>query len=121
MRQTERRQMRYYIALVQSRPDVGFGVTLPDFPGWRAAVRRFDEARPAATVGLAAHIREMVAYGEAIPEPSSFEDLAADPRCQDCEALLVAAPPVDEAAAARVPARDPFHRISNDEWPDASA
>jgi predicted RNase H-like HicB family nuclease len=113
--------MRYYIALAHSSPDRGFAVTLPDFPGWRAMVRSFDEIRPAAARGLAAVIEGLLARGGAIPEPSSFDALMAAPGNQDCEALLVPAP--EPAAAAHAPGRpdDPFHRASNDEWPEASA
>jgi len=109
--------MRYYIALAQSSPRGGFTLSLPDFPSWRAAARSIDEARAAASRGLARRIEDMLAYGETVPEPSSFADLIADPRYRGCETLLVAAPPLDRRDAADAP----FHRISNDEWPEASA
>jgi predicted RNase H-like HicB family nuclease len=112
--------MRYYIALAHCDPRRGFAVTFPDFPGWLAHARCFEEARVTAAEGLALLIEEMQACGEALPEPSSFADLAVDPNGQDCETLLIAGPVNLGRRVFRANAGARFRAGFNDEWPEAS-
>jgi predicted RNase H-like HicB family nuclease len=113
--------MRYYIALAHNDPGRGFAITLPDFPGWFARVRRFDEVRAAAGEGIAALIEEMASCGEAIPEPSSFDDLLAHPSPRDCKALLVATRTIANRRLPLSASGNRFREISYDGWPEASA
>lgn len=67
--------MRYYIGLIHKDGDSDFGVSFPDLPGVITAGKSLDEARAMAEEALAFHIEGLVADGEAIPEPSSLEDV----------------------------------------------
>jgi len=51
------------------------------------------EARAFAEEALALHVEGMIEDGEAIPEPSSFEAVMADPANRDGVAILVEAAP----------------------------
>jgi HicB-like antitoxin of HicAB toxin-antitoxin system len=113
--------VRYYIALAHCDPRRGFAVTFPDFPGWFANVRNFDQVRVVAARGLALLIEEMQSCGETVPHPSSFDDLASDPNGPDRETMLIAGPPILGERAFRPHAGARFSAGFNDEWPDAPA
>ena len=49
-----------------------------------------DDARAMAEEALAFHIEGLMADGEAIPEPSSLEEIMADPDNRDGVAILIA-------------------------------
>ncbi|TIV48242.1 MAG: CopG family transcriptional regulator, partial [Mesorhizobium sp.] len=70
--------MRHYIGLIHKDADSDFGVSFPDFPGVITAGTSLDEARMLAEEALAFHVEGLVDDGEAIPEPSSLEDVMAD-------------------------------------------
>jgi predicted RNase H-like HicB family nuclease len=82
--------MHAYIGLIHKEADSDFGVSFPDFPGVVSAGTSLDEAQAMAEEALAFHIEGLVADGEAIPEPSSLEDVMADPENRDGVAILVA-------------------------------
>jgi predicted RNase H-like HicB family nuclease len=82
--------MRQYIGLIHKEADSDFGVSFPDFPGVVTAGTSLDDARAMAEEALAFHIEGMVADGEAIPAPSSLEEVMADPQNRDGVVLLVA-------------------------------
>ncbi|WP_158814461.1 type II toxin-antitoxin system HicB family antitoxin [Methylocapsa sp. S129] len=113
--------MRRYIALVQVSPDRGLSAQLPDFPGLFSAARSFDKLRHALGDHLASAIEEMERAGQALPEPSSFEKLMADPGNADRAALLVSAQRAKQNVAGEVRPAEPLHAQSNDEWPEAEA
>ncbi|TIP77901.1 MAG: type II toxin-antitoxin system HicB family antitoxin [Mesorhizobium sp.] len=82
--------MKQYIGLIHKDTDSDFGVSFPDFPGVVTAGTDLDDARAMAEEALAFHIEGLVEDGEAIPEPSSLEDVMADADNRDGVAILVA-------------------------------
>lgn len=82
--------MAHYIALIHKDADSDYGVSFPDFPGCISGGVTLDEAREMAAEALAFHIEGMVEDGEAIPEPSSLEQVMADHENRDGVAILVA-------------------------------
>src|SRR4051812_2732136 len=83
---------RQYIALIRKDEGSDYGVSFPDLPGCVTAGRTLDEARAFAEEALALHLEGLSHDGEAIPEPSSLEDVMSDPEHRDGVAILVAAP-----------------------------
>jgi predicted RNase H-like HicB family nuclease len=81
--------MRHYIALIHKDADSAFGVSFPDLPGLVTAGSSLDEARAMASEALPFHVRGMVEDGEALPEPSSLEEIMADRENRDAVAILV--------------------------------
>lgn len=82
--------MRQYIGLIHKEADSDYGVSFPDFPGVATVGTSLDDARAMAGEALAFHIEGLVSDGEAIPEPSSLEDVMADAQNRDGVAILVA-------------------------------
>jgi len=78
-----------YIAYLHKEKKSDFGVSFPDFPGCITAGKTLDEARLMAGETLAMHIAGMAEDGEAIPEPSTIDDLAEDPDRKGAVAFLV--------------------------------
>ena len=81
--------MADYIAYLHKDSGSDYGVSFPDFPGAITAGRTLDEAKDLAREVLNLHIRGMLQDGEAIPQPSTLEDLAQDPVLQGAVAFLV--------------------------------
>ena len=71
--------MTSYIALLFKDPNSDYGVAFPDFPGCVTAGESQDEARKLAAEVLAFHVDGMRAAGEAVPKPSTMDDIMADP------------------------------------------
>ncbi|UCI06263.1 type II toxin-antitoxin system HicB family antitoxin [Mesorhizobium sp. B1-1-8] len=90
--------MRHYIGLIHKEADSDFGVSFPDFPGVVTAGTTLDDARAMAEEALAFHVDGLVEDGEAIPEPSSLDDVMADSDNRMGVAILVAL----KAEAAKV-------------------
>ncbi|MET3581212.1 putative RNase H-like HicB family nuclease [Mesorhizobium robiniae] len=82
--------MKQYIGLIHKDTDSDFGVSFPDFPGVVTAGTDLDDARAMAEEALAFHIEGLVEDGEAIPEPSSLEEVMANANNRDGVAILVA-------------------------------
>jgi predicted RNase H-like HicB family nuclease len=80
--------MKQYIALIHKDADSDYGVSFPDLPGVISAGSTLDEARDMATEALALHIEGLIEDGEAIPEPSSLEDVMANAENRDGVAVL---------------------------------
>ena len=91
--------MRSYIGLIHKDPRSEFGVSFPDFPGCISAGATLDEARTNAEEALAFHVEGMAEDGDAIPEPSSLEQIMADPENRDAVVVLI---PLREQAARTV-------------------
>jgi predicted RNase H-like HicB family nuclease len=87
--------MRQYIALIHKVADSDYGVSFPDLPGVISAGSTLDEARNMATEALAFHLEGLAEDGEAVPEPSSLEDIMQDPANKDGVAVLISAPAAD--------------------------
>lgn len=81
--------MRHYIGLIHKDADSDFGVSFPDFPGVVTAGTTLDDARAMAEEALALHIEGLAEDGEAIPEPSSMEDVMSDPDNRSGVAILI--------------------------------
>ena len=93
--------MRSYIGLIHKEANSDFGVSFPDFPGVVTAGKSLDDARAMAEEALALHIEGMLADGEVVPEPSSLEDVMANPENRDGVAILVSSK-TDNRKAVRV-------------------
>jgi predicted RNase H-like HicB family nuclease len=93
--------MRHYIALIHKDADSDYGVSFPDLPGVITAGSDLDEARAMAAEALALHLKGVAADGEAIPEPSSLEDIMANAENKDGVAVLIPAP-AEEVKTVRV-------------------
>lgn len=83
--------MKHYIGLIHKEADSDFGVSFPDFPGLITAGTDLDDANAMAVEALAFHIEGMIADGEAVPEPSSIEEIMTDPRNRSGVVVLVSA------------------------------
>ena len=83
--------MADYVALIHKQPTSDFGVSFLDFPGCVTAGTTLAEARRHAAEALALHIDGMIEDGEAIPEPSSLEDLMTAAEGYAAVAFLVPA------------------------------
>jgi predicted RNase H-like HicB family nuclease len=70
--------MRKYIGIVHKDPQSDYGVSFPDFPGAVAAAPTFKEAVEMAAKALLLNVEGMIAEGEAIPEPSTREQVLAN-------------------------------------------
>ena len=78
-----------YIAYLHKDGKSDFGVSFPDFPGCVTAGKTLEEARRLAGEALALHIAGMAEDSEAIPEPSTIDDVANDPAMKGAVAFLV--------------------------------
>src|SRR3569623_920965 len=81
--------MRHYIGLIHKDAGSDFGVSFPDLPGLATAGTTLDEARDMAEEALAFHLEGMAEDDEAIPEPSSLEEIMSDPENRSGVAILV--------------------------------
>jgi predicted RNase H-like HicB family nuclease len=84
--------MRQYIGLIHKDAESDYGVSFPDLPGCISAGSTLDEARNMATEALAFHLEGLAEDGEAVPEPSSLDQIMNDPENRDGVAVLIAAP-----------------------------
>lgn len=81
--------MRHYIGLIHKDADSDFGVSFPDLPGLVTAGTTLDEARDMAEEALALHLEGILEDGASVPEPSSLEEIMADPENRSGVAILV--------------------------------
>jgi predicted RNase H-like HicB family nuclease len=93
--------MPNYIGLIHKDAGSDFGVSFPDFPGVITAGTTLDDARAMAEEALSLHVEGMVEDGEAIPEPSTLEDIMSDPDNRSGVAIMVAVR-TEQAKAVRV-------------------
>jgi predicted RNase H-like HicB family nuclease len=84
--------MRQYIALIHKDANSDYGVSFPDLPGVITTGSTLDEARDMAAEALAFHLEGMAEDGEAVPEPSSLEEIMVIAENRDGVAVLIAAP-----------------------------
>lgn len=94
-------KMRQFIALIHRDEGSDFGVSFPDLPGVISAGSNLDEARLMAEEALALHLEGLAEDGEAVPEPSSLEEIMAIAENRGAVAVLVDAPP-SEVKTVRV-------------------
>jgi predicted RNase H-like HicB family nuclease len=67
--------MRQYFALIHKDETSDYGVSFPDLPGCITAGSSRVEARDMAAEALALHLEGLAEDGEAVPEPSSLEQV----------------------------------------------
>jgi predicted RNase H-like HicB family nuclease len=92
--------VRHYIGVIHKDAKSDYGVSFPDFPGAVTAASSLDEAIEMAAEALALHVEGMLAEGEAIPEPSSLDQVRGDPDYRDGVPMLV--PLKSDAMAQRL-------------------
>lgn len=91
--------MATYIAFLRQDKDTDFGVDFPDFPGCITVGKTLEEAHKRASKALKFHIKGMLEDGDPIPEPSSLDDILADPANAGAVPFLVTVP---ETRAKRI-------------------
>ena len=84
--------MRYFPAIVEKSSD-GYGVFFPDLPGCTSAGTTVQEAALNAEEALQAHIELTMEHGEAIPEPSTLDEIEVDADVVEAARILVRADP----------------------------
>jgi predicted RNase H-like HicB family nuclease len=84
--------MRHYIALIHKDANSDYGVSFPDLPGVITAGSTLDEARAMAAEALAIRLEGLAEDGEAVPEPSTLEEIMAIAENKDGVAVLIDAP-----------------------------
>jgi predicted RNase H-like HicB family nuclease len=94
-----------YIAYLHKGRKSDFGVSFPDFPGCVTAGKTLEEARRMAVEALSLHIEGMMEDGEAIPQASTLDALAADPAMKGAVAFLVNADVAEKAKRFNITAR----------------
>jgi predicted RNase H-like HicB family nuclease len=95
-----------YIAYLHKEANSNYGVSFPDFPGCITAGATLEEARSMAAEALSIHIAGMRDDGEAIPEPSSLDDLRRDPALKSAVAFLVSISEPEKTVRFNVTARE---------------
>lgn len=95
-----------YIAYLHKDKGSDYGVSFPDFPGCVTAGRTLEEARKMAVEALTLHMAGMIEDGEALPEPSTLDQLADDPAMQGAVAFLVSAEPPEKTVRVNITARE---------------
>ena len=68
----------YYPALIDKDAESDFGVSFPDFPGCVSAGETLEESLLGAQEALSGHVALMIADGDALPKPTSLEQVAAE-------------------------------------------
>jgi predicted RNase H-like HicB family nuclease len=94
--------MPNYIAVVHKEPASDYGVSFPDFPGCITAGKTIDEAKDWAFEALLLHLEGLREDGEALPAPTSLEEIVADPENADGVAFLVVSVPDAHGKAKRI-------------------
>jgi predicted RNase H-like HicB family nuclease len=92
--------MRHYIGIVHKEARSDYGISFPDFPGAVTAAASLDEAVEMAAEALALHVEGLLAEGETIPNPSTFEQVRDNPDYR--HGLPVLVPLKTDAMAMRV-------------------
>jgi predicted RNase H-like HicB family nuclease len=95
-----------YIAYLHKEKSSDFGVSFPDFPGCVTAGKTLDEARRLAVEALTLHMAGMLEDGEALPEPSTLDEVARDPAMKGAVAFLVSAEPPERTVRINITARE---------------
>jgi predicted RNase H-like HicB family nuclease len=95
-----------YIAYLHKDKSSDFGVSFPDFPGCITAGKTLEEARELAVEALTLHMAGMIEDGEALPEPSTLDELADDPAMKHAVAFLVSAEAPEKTVRVNITARE---------------
>jgi predicted RNase H-like HicB family nuclease len=95
-----------YIAYLHKAKNSDFGVSFPDLPGCITAGRSLEEARGMAVEALTLHMAGMLEDGEALPEPSTLDELSDDPAMRGAVAFLVSVEPPEKTVRINITARE---------------
>jgi predicted RNase H-like HicB family nuclease len=95
-----------YIAYLHKDRKSDYGVSFPDFPGCITAGSTLEEARRMAAEAISFHIGLMRQDGEAIPVPSTLDDLRNDPDMKDAVAFLVEVREPERTVRINITARE---------------
>jgi len=95
-----------YIAYLHKDKRSDYGVSFPDFPGCITAGKTLEEARELAVEALTLHMVGMIEDGEALPQPSTLDQLAKDPAMRGAVAFLVSADPPEKTVRVNITARE---------------
>ena len=95
-----------YIAYLHKDKKSDFGVSFPDFPGCITAGKTLEEAKDLAVEALTMHMAGMVEDGEAVPEPSTLDQVADDPAMKGAVAFLVSAEVPEKTVRINITARE---------------
>jgi predicted RNase H-like HicB family nuclease len=95
-----------YIAYLHKERKSDYGVSFPDFPGCITARKTLEEARKMAAEALSFHIAGMLEDGDAIPQPSTLDELQSDPDMKGAVAFLVEVNPQEKTARVNITARE---------------
>jgi predicted RNase H-like HicB family nuclease len=95
-----------YIAYLHKDRTSDFGVSFPDFPGCVTAGRTLEEARRMAAEALRLHVGGMIEDGQAIPEPSTLDDLADDPAMVGAFAVVIPLESPERTVRVNITARE---------------
>jgi predicted RNase H-like HicB family nuclease len=94
--------MSEYIALIHKDPTSAFGASFPDLPGCVSAADTLEELRPMIEEALGFHIEGMIEDGDAVPEPSTLDEILKAEGYGDAVAVMVVKAPETEGATVRV-------------------
>ncbi|MDB5964160.1 MAG: hypothetical protein JWQ72_660 [Polaromonas sp.] len=86
--------MRQYIGLIHKDAASDYGVSFPDLPGCVTAGKSLEEARVMAQEALTLHVVGMIEDGEAVPAPSTLDEIMANRENEGSIAVLALAPAV---------------------------
>ena len=78
-----------YIAYFHKDENSDYGVSFPDLAGCVTAGSTLDEAKLLAAEALSFHIEGIRKDGEAIPKPSTLDELQNDPAMEGAETYWV--------------------------------
>jgi predicted RNase H-like HicB family nuclease len=95
-----------YIAYLHKDKNSDYGVSFPDFPGCITAGSTLEEARSMAAEALAFHVEGMREDGDAIPEPSTLDDLRNDPAMKNAVAFLTEVQEPERTVRINITARE---------------
>jgi predicted RNase H-like HicB family nuclease len=95
-----------YIAYLHKDKNSDYGVSFPDFPGCITAGSTLDEARCMAAEALALHVAGMRQDREAIPTPSTLDDLRSDPAVKGAVAFLIELREPEKTVRINITARE---------------
>lgn len=94
--------MAEYIAVIHKDKNSAFGASFPDLPGCISAAATLEELRPMIEESLGLHLEGMIEDGEAVPEPSPLDVVAASQDYADAVAVMVVKAPELPEATVRV-------------------
>ena len=99
-----------YIAYLHQDSNKGrnsdYGVSFTDFPARITAGRTLEEPSRMAAEALALHIHGLIEDGDAVPEPSTVDDVAADAAKRRAIAFLVNVDAPDATVRVNITARE---------------